>query len=691
MKEKSIVLSSTAFIYDFSSSEDSQYLTLFGKSSDNTPLTFRVLFSLTDESAVDVSLFSSCDQWITACPGSFIHWQAETIVDGVIIDPTFTPTAHRWTPQLSTASLDIETSCFGNKLYCIGVHFQDGDRELSKGFMLARQRIQDDRIDYFDSEQVLLQQFCDWFRSIDPDIIIGWHIHEFDIKFISQRCLENNVDFDLGRHHLKWIDDPEKRKQRPTIPGRVILDGDECIQVLGIPLNGFSLEAVSQQFLGEGKLIRPEADKVYEIERMYRHDPHALGLYNLKDCELVTRIMQKLDIIPTLISVATHLNCPLTFTVHPKKALDIPYARAFLEHRVHPSSVTESILTEPHHFRIKAVPGHHEHIAEIDLTHIIAIAAELTGIDALYIATQGKASVYPPLFSAVVAQKGIPAPILNMSQFYLYNGFETLTQSSSHRFFSTETKLQLKTAGTILFRAIVTTLRDNDFRPILHHNGKLIVTTGDRPLSVERLGKLSDSIHRKMTRPYPSINRFNLSFSDSYDHLYIPATRHWGPNRTPHFFTGRTTIDGTFKIDHIQGTGGKLVQPQLLASTIQGVFQTLFQKQPMLSWIESFIRTLESGEFDSQLVFSKRLKKSPRRYGTNAPPHIIAARISKQFSGKVQYIHSKTGPHPISAPPYIVDHHYYVTTLIKPVLEIIADDYAIDVENLPNSAQPRLF
>ena len=556
--------------------------------------------------------------------------------------------------------------------------------------MLGRQRVQDHRIDYFESEQALLHQFCDWFRSVDPDILIGWHIHEFDIKFIAQRCRENNVAFDLGRHHLKWIDDPEKRKQRASIPGRVILDGDECIDVLGIPLNGFSLEAVSQQFLGEGKLIRPEDDKVYEIERMYRHDPHALGLYNLKDCELVTRIMQKLEIVPTLISIAAHLNCPLTFTVHPKKALDITYARGFLEHRVRPSSATESILTEPHHFRIKSVPGHHEHIAEIDISHLIAVASELTGIDALANATHGQAAIFPQIFSSVSKQDGIPPAILKMTQHYLYNGFESITQSSSHRFFSTETKIQLKTASTMLFRAIVTTLRDNDFRPLLHHNGKLIVTIGNRPITPERLALLSDSIHRKMSRPYPNIAPFKVIVSDTYDHIYIPATRHWGPHRTPHFFTGRVS-DSILKIDHIQGTNGKSVQPQLLTTTIQGVFQTLFQKQPMISWLELFIKTLESGEYDSQLIFSKRLKKSPRRYGPNAPPHIVAARISKKFSGKVQYVYTKSGPHPISVQGYDIDHQFYITTVIKPILEIIADDYAIDTDTLPNSAQPRLF
>ena len=54
----------------------------------------------------------------------------------------------------------------------------------------------------------------------------------------------------------------------------------------------WSLEAVSQELLGEGKAIHNAHDRMDEINAMYHGDKPALAKYNLQDCVLVNRIFK---------------------------------------------------------------------------------------------------------------------------------------------------------------------------------------------------------------------------------------------------------------------------------------------------------------------------------------------------------------------------------------------------------------
>lgn len=642
------MLSGTAFIYHSSISETDGLMTLFAKTPDNTALTLTIpIQPMPDDPPTP---YRKSDLWVSHCPGTMIQWQTDRIDGATIHKPILTPINDRWTPTLSTASLDIETSCFGNKLYCIGVHFSGQSGEQSKVFMLARETKPDPKIDYFTSEATLLTEFCTWFKSLSPDILVGWHIHEFDIKFIAQRCSENNIPFDIG-------------------PRTLVLDADECITALGIPLNGLSLEAVSQQYLGEGKLIRPDADKVYEIERMYRHDPHALGLYNLKDCELVTRILQKLHIMPALIELSIRLNCPITWLLSKKKALDIAYTKALLASESAITATTETV-TDPPHFRVKAAPGPHTNITEFDISHLTAVAARLTGIDPLHVATNGQTSLLPHLTEPVSTE------LDSAIQYYLHHEFEVLTQSTTHRLFSPEIHWRLRTAATTLLRVIVTTLRDHYVKPILNHDGRLIVTS-PTILDNAAVTQLSNKITQRLTKEYPTTRHYTLKILTQYEHAFIPPHRYWKAHKTPHYFKGTITNNAII----VSGNDWNLQkppQPHLLAIAAQGVFETLFKNQPILPWVEHILDQLESGQLDHTLSVTKRIKKSPRRYGLAAPPHIIAARIAKKMGGKIEYLMTRSGPHPTSVTPYSIDYQYYIDTIIKPLLAVVSDHTNVD-------------
>ncbi|WP_302789644.1 hypothetical protein, partial [Escherichia coli] len=76
-----------------------------------------------------------------------------------------------------------------------------------------------------------------------------------------------------------------------------IIDGIEALKSATWNFPSFSLEYVSQELLGEGKAIDNPYQRMAEIDRRFAEDKPALARYNLKDCELVTRIFAKADLL----------------------------------------------------------------------------------------------------------------------------------------------------------------------------------------------------------------------------------------------------------------------------------------------------------------------------------------------------------------------------------------------------------
>ena len=82
------------------------------------------------------------------------------------------------------ASIDIETGAKTNQLYSIAVHITGKNGEHKKVFMIGEKPKRDSElISYYNDERELLTNFFVWFKQIDPDIIIGWHVIGFDLTF----------------------------------------------------------------------------------------------------------------------------------------------------------------------------------------------------------------------------------------------------------------------------------------------------------------------------------------------------------------------------------------------------------------------------------------------------------------------------------------------------------------------------
>ncbi|MBG6219658.1 DNA polymerase elongation subunit (family B) [Janthinobacterium sp. CG_23.4] len=163
-------------------------------------------------------------------------------------------------------------------------------------------------LEYCDSRAQILERLNTWMEEHDPDAIIGWNLVQFDLRVLRQHAERYRVPLRLGRGGavMEWREHGDKQEHYfAAAAGRLIIDGIEALKSATWNFSSFSLENVAQTLLGEGKSIDNPYQRMAEIDRRFREDKPALARYNLKDCELVTRIFAKTELLTFLLERAS--------------------------------------------------------------------------------------------------------------------------------------------------------------------------------------------------------------------------------------------------------------------------------------------------------------------------------------------------------------------------------------------------
>ena len=219
----------------------------------------------------------------------------------------------RWTPALTTLSLDIETDPEATRLLSVAL-WGCGAREvlLLCPDAAARSACPADAIPCV-SERELLTVLCKRVRALDPDVVTGWNIIDFDVPVLLRRAAELKVPLELGRAPGGVRQRGQSRRRGGVgnagngtrrrrfsdsifIPGRVVLDGIRLLRAVSYRLDSYSLENAAREILGEGKTLGG-ADHVEQIMHTFHHDPARFVEYNLTDARLVLDILDKLDLV----------------------------------------------------------------------------------------------------------------------------------------------------------------------------------------------------------------------------------------------------------------------------------------------------------------------------------------------------------------------------------------------------------
>lgn len=270
-------------------------------------------------------------------------------------------------PGLSVVSLDIETSISNGNILSIAV---DGEG-VSKVFMLGKsQPTSLPYLEFIDSEAALLRRFIVWFAELDPDAIIGWSIVGFDLKFLQDRADALGVEFNIGRggSPVSWrFLDRGQQRVYAVVPGRVVLDGIELLRTATYSFESFSLENVSRELLGRGKLVHDVDSRAVEIEDMHRTDQERLARYNLEDCTLVLDIFKHTNLIDFAIRRSCLTGLEMDRQGGSVAAFDFLYLPKL--HRmgfVAPVVDEETIVHSPGGYVLDSLPGLYRDVIVLD-------------------------------------------------------------------------------------------------------------------------------------------------------------------------------------------------------------------------------------------------------------------------------------------------------------------------------------
>uniref|UniRef100_A0A665UXQ5 DNA polymerase delta catalytic subunit n=1 Tax=Echeneis naucrates TaxID=173247 RepID=A0A665UXQ5_ECHNA len=175
----------------------------------------------------------------------------------------------------------------------------------------------------FTQERQLLQSWAEFLRTVDPDIITGYNIQNFDFPFLLNRAaaLKVNLFPYLGRvrgiksvlRDLNFQSKQMGRRENKTInmEGRVQFD---LLQVLlrDYKLRSYTLNAVSFHFLQEQK-EDVQHSIISDLQNGNEQTRRRLAVYCLKDAYLPLRLLQKLMCVINYMEMARVTGVPLTY------------------------------------------------------------------------------------------------------------------------------------------------------------------------------------------------------------------------------------------------------------------------------------------------------------------------------------------------------------------------------------------
>ncbi len=256
-------------------------------------------------------------------------------IDKIFYEPEISCSSYA--PKLKVMSIDIESDKSNDKLLCVGVYSEG----YKKVFMITDKKIPNTLS--CKNEHMCLQKLKEKILELDPDIITGWNIADFDFPYLKERYEKNKLSFDIGRDNSEIrlrIAKEFFKKSTVTIAGRQVLDAlsmikdpfiKEAPSIKSINIDSWTLESVSQALLKEGKLITGQ-NRHEEIENLYKTGTEKslqrLADYNLQDARLAYLLLEKTNTLELAIERSQLTGLQLDRITASIAAFDSLYIRA---------------------------------------------------------------------------------------------------------------------------------------------------------------------------------------------------------------------------------------------------------------------------------------------------------------------------------------------------------------------------
>jgi DNA polymerase-2 len=639
-------------------------------------------------------------------------------------------------PELRVLAIDLETEPSASEIWSIALAGHGVDEVHLAGHGTVAGAI------CHEDERALLAAVERRIREVDPDVITGWNVVDFDLRVWSGRCGALRVPLALGRVAGEILFQQEfgfTREARAVVPGRVVLDGLALVRD-ALRLDDYRLGAVARELLGRSKKIAEVADPAAEIARMYREDPAALVAYNREDARLVLDILAHEGLLSLAVERSLLSGMQLDRVGASIASFDLLYlpelrrrgfaapsvaAERKAEQSVGPREGAEASEGAPPQGRVQggavldSVPGMFASVAVYDFKSLYPSLIRTFQLDPLAHALAAEASFAQRAEGERRPEDAIVAPggarfaregAILPSVIERFMERRAAAKARGDRHADQAIKIMMNALFGVLgaascrfFDPAIANAITGFGQEILHRTRDVFeaagvpVIYGDTDSVFVQLDargrnprgeaeRLRDQVQRRISDHIRSTHRvashLELELECIYERFFMPRVRSGRSGSKKRYAGWR---EGRLELVGLESV--RRDWPAVARRLQRGLLERAFTEAPVLPFVREIVEAVRRGDLDDELVYAKRVRKgSLDRYTGTAPPHVQAARKAgaSRAGPVVRYVITAGGPEPVfhGRPlPANIDRPHYVERVLRPIAEAILEPLGLHSED----------
>jgi DNA polymerase-2 len=632
-------------------------------------------------------------------------------------------------PCLKAVSLDIETSYSENILYSIAVQ----TITVSRVFMVGKGDSELEYLEFGTDEKSVICKFLSWMEEQDPDLVLGWSVVNFDLDFLQKRCDALNIPFRLGRNQQTVIwrkGGAGRSRQYALVPGRVVLDGIELLRTAFYRFESFSLENVSRELLGRGKLIEDVDERAVEIQTLFRDRKDDLARYNLEDCKLVLEIFDKTDLINFAVERSRLTGLDIDRPGGSVAAFDYLYLpRLHRNGYVAPRVAVETAgIASPGGYVLDSRPGLYEHVIVLDFKSLYPSIIRTFNVDPMAMTEADKVAhdqTIPGFIGAAFSREKslLPAIIeelwsardeaktqgngaLSQAIKIIMNSFYGVLGTPGCRFYDPRLVSSITLRGHEILQKTRDLIEEEGFSVIYGDTDSVFIWL--RNINAEQevdaigrnlLSKLNSWWREYLRETYDLASCLELEYETHFVKFFMPTVRGSEEGSKKRYAglvykdpagAGGDKYEMVFKgLETVRSDWSSLAK-----KFQQELYRKVFLDEPYVEFIRSTVESVLSGERDADLVLKKRLRRRLKDYQKNVPPHVQAARkaeiarsqkgLGSMYSngGWIEYVMTVNGPEPRQYLQSMINYDFYVDKQLVPIADSILVFHSTSMQKL---------
>ncbi|EWH08258.1 DNA polymerase II [Catenovulum agarivorans DS-2] len=636
--------------------------------------------------------------------------------------------------KLSSCSLDVECSEYG-ELYSVALHMPPVELIIMIGPTPNEATALD--IIWVDNEAELLTQLIKQLNLLDPDIIIGWNVINFDFRLLLKRAERHRIKLCVGRNgsEIRWRNHPTEQNQGyVNIDGRVVIDGIDALKTATYQFESFSLENVAQKLLGKGKLTHDVDNRMAQINYDFEHNKLALAKYNLQDTKLVTEIFEQTKLIDFLMLRSQLTGLDLDRVGGSVAAFTNVYLpKLHKAGYIAPNLPEGGGLASPGGYVMDSKPGLYSNVLVLDFKSLYPSIIRTFKIDPLGLieglqnpqqAIEGfKGALFsrdkhflPDIITQLWAQRDQAKEQQDQARSQaikiLMNSFYGVLGSGGCRFYDTRLASSITMRGHQIMQQTAQWIEAQGYDVIYGDTDSTFVwleNVTDSHQAREIGLQLQDLINQKWQKwlkdTYQLESHLEIEFETLFSRFLMPTIR--GSEAG-----SKKRYAGVLAPSNQQHTEPQLIfkgletvrsdWTELAREFQQQLYLLVFTEKDPSDYIINFIQQVLSGERDQHLVYRKRLRRNLADYQKNIPPQVKAARMADEENSKrgkslryqnkgwIRYLITTTGPQPVEYQQSPIDYQHYLDKQIKPIADGILPFIGMSFDKI-SSRQLNLF